>query len=340
MPILDPKKHTATNFVAPVRDANTPEALGPGHAASDKLMQPSPYWGTRRSGTPRPTTTTACSTARDAYGSPRRFRDANNPDFCKKGSDHPSAKAFPLERTNRQLTMLDPKTRPIHVRRYLLRNASSAVRLRRQRNAVDQRRRAGGRLGQHQDVRRDRRRREIPGLDADDPRYQRQRQARRIRRAEPAGRSDQGQADRRGLLRRDAEPGRRLDLGLVPDQSRGCRAGRAGIQSIGDGAHRDLQRADARLRHSWRRHRPARRRVGVARERPSGQFRSAQVQRPAQRAESHRRSLSRGLVVSPISGPRISRASARTARSRATTPGSTSTTPSVSARTCRCPPAT
>jgi hypothetical protein len=39
-----------------------------------------------------------------------RFRDASNPDFCKKGSDHPSAKVFPLERTNRQLTIFDPKT--------------------------------------------------------------------------------------------------------------------------------------------------------------------------------------------------------------------------------------
>ena len=31
----------------------------------------------------------------------------------------------------------------------------------------------------------------------------------------------QGQADRRGLLRRDAEPGGRLDLGLVPELIRG-----------------------------------------------------------------------------------------------------------------------
>jgi hypothetical protein len=39
----------------------------------------------------------------------RVVRGPNNPDFCKKGSDHPSAKPFPLERTNRALTMLDPK---------------------------------------------------------------------------------------------------------------------------------------------------------------------------------------------------------------------------------------
>ena len=45
-PILDPVKHTVTYFKAPVRDANTTVALGPGHAASDRQVAPSPYWGT------------------------------------------------------------------------------------------------------------------------------------------------------------------------------------------------------------------------------------------------------------------------------------------------------
>ena len=38
------------------------------------------------------------------------IRGADNPAFCKKGSDHPSAKLFPLERSLRQVAMLDPKT--------------------------------------------------------------------------------------------------------------------------------------------------------------------------------------------------------------------------------------
>ena len=37
-------------------------------------------------------------------------RGPKNPDFCKKGSDHPSAKLFPLEQTHRALAILDPKT--------------------------------------------------------------------------------------------------------------------------------------------------------------------------------------------------------------------------------------
>jgi hypothetical protein len=39
-----------------------------------------------------------------------RIREADTPDFCRKGSEHPSAKLFPLERNNRQVTVLDPKT--------------------------------------------------------------------------------------------------------------------------------------------------------------------------------------------------------------------------------------
>src|SRR2546429_476972 len=33
-----------------------------------------------------------------------------NPDFCKKGSEHPSAKLTPIETSNRHLSMYDPKT--------------------------------------------------------------------------------------------------------------------------------------------------------------------------------------------------------------------------------------
>jgi hypothetical protein len=39
-----------------------------------------------------------------------RIRGPANPDFCKQGSDHPSAKAFPLAESNRHLSMYDPAT--------------------------------------------------------------------------------------------------------------------------------------------------------------------------------------------------------------------------------------
>jgi hypothetical protein len=110
IPILDPKKHTVRNVTAPVRDANTPESLGPGHAASDKLMQPSPYWGQEKIWDTKANNHNGMFDRKGRVWFAATLRAANNPDFCKKGSDHPSAKLFPVERTNRQITMFDPKT--------------------------------------------------------------------------------------------------------------------------------------------------------------------------------------------------------------------------------------
>ena len=109
------------------------------------------------------------------------------------------------------------------------------------------------------------------------------------------------------VLRRDAEPGRRLDLGhgrRVP----------ARIVRI-DPA---LEPATRRCRKSTTCRCPASasrggdidkqgRRLGVARERPPGQLRPAQVQGPAQRPEGDRRSLPRGLGVPPVSRPGLRR---------------------------------
>jgi hypothetical protein len=36
-------------------------------------------------------------------------RGCDNPPFCKEGSDHPSAKLFPLKESSRQLAMLDQR---------------------------------------------------------------------------------------------------------------------------------------------------------------------------------------------------------------------------------------
>src|SRR3954466_5776706 len=39
-----------------------------------------------------------------------RVRPPENPAFCRKGSAHPSAQLFPLERSNRHLSMYDPRS--------------------------------------------------------------------------------------------------------------------------------------------------------------------------------------------------------------------------------------
>ncbi len=110
IPVLDPVKHTTVNMAAPVRDANTPEALGRGFAASDKLMQPSPYWGGEKIWDNKINNHNGMFDKKGRVWFAARLRGASNPNFCKKGSDHPSARRFPLESTNRQLTYFDPKT--------------------------------------------------------------------------------------------------------------------------------------------------------------------------------------------------------------------------------------
>jgi hypothetical protein len=109
-PILDPQTHTATHFKAPVRDADTPEALGPGHAADAEPMAPSPYWGNEKIWDSKANNHNGMFDKQGRVWFAATVRGPNNPDFCKQGSDHPSAKRFPLERTNRALTRLDPKT--------------------------------------------------------------------------------------------------------------------------------------------------------------------------------------------------------------------------------------
>jgi len=104
IPILDPKTHTAKNFPEPVRDADTPMAMEEGP------MQPSPYWGNERIWTSKATNHNGMFDRKGRVWFAAAVRGPNNPAFCKKGSDHPSAKVFPVERSTRQFSMLDPTT--------------------------------------------------------------------------------------------------------------------------------------------------------------------------------------------------------------------------------------
>jgi hypothetical protein len=110
MPILDPKTNTVSFFKLPVRDADMPLSLGPGHAASLKPMQPSAYWGDRQLWDTRANNHNSMVGKDGRLWLAAAFRGPDNPAFCKKGSDHPSAKAFPIEKNRRQITILDPKT--------------------------------------------------------------------------------------------------------------------------------------------------------------------------------------------------------------------------------------
>jgi hypothetical protein len=110
MPILDPKTNKVTVFKMPVASPEMPESLGPGHAASVKPLQPSPYWGDEKLWDTRANNHNSMFDKQGRLWLAASVRGRDNPPFCRKGSDHPSAKAFPLEQSSRQVAMLDPKT--------------------------------------------------------------------------------------------------------------------------------------------------------------------------------------------------------------------------------------
>jgi hypothetical protein len=110
IPILDPKTHSVKDFHAPMRDADAPEALGPGHAAMAKPLGPSPYWGMEKIWDSKVNNHNSMFDKDGRVWMAAAVRGPKNPDFCKKGSDHPSAKLFPLDQTHRALSILDLKT--------------------------------------------------------------------------------------------------------------------------------------------------------------------------------------------------------------------------------------
>jgi streptogramin lyase len=120
-------------------------------------------------------------------------RGMDNPAFCRQGSDHPSAKVFPLEKSARQVAMLDSQDDEVQLYRHLLCHSSPTVY-----DANDTLWLSGtgpvadwvntkmldetGRCG------------EVARLVAIRARHQLQRQARRLCRAQRPARPEQGQA--------------------------------------------------------------------------------------------------------------------------------------------------
>ena len=174
-----------------------PLSLGPGHAAALDALQPSPYWGSERIWDTRANNHNSMFGREGRLWLAAAVRGPENPAFCKAGSDHPSAKAFPMDRAVRHLAVFDPKTKKYTFvdTCYGTHHPQFGY------DANDTLWTSGGGpvvgwLNTKMFLA-DRRCGQVAGLDGDHPRHQRQRQARRLRRAESAGRSDEGQAHQR-----------------------------------------------------------------------------------------------------------------------------------------------
>jgi hypothetical protein len=106
LPVLDPVHNTISQVKLTVRDPNTPPT-------SPKMLQPSPYFGEEPIWTSKNNVHNPMFDEKGRVWITSAVRPAANPDFCKEGSSHPSAKLYPLAVSGRQLAVYDPKTKQI-----------------------------------------------------------------------------------------------------------------------------------------------------------------------------------------------------------------------------------
>ncbi|HEV8465333.1 MAG TPA: carboxypeptidase regulatory-like domain-containing protein, partial [Pseudolabrys sp.] len=110
MPILDPKTNKVSFFKMPVRDPAMPVSLGPGHAGAVTPTADSPYWAGEVLWDTRANNHNSMFDTQGRIWLAATVRGMDNPDWCKKGSSNQYAKVFPIDKSPRQVAMLDPKT--------------------------------------------------------------------------------------------------------------------------------------------------------------------------------------------------------------------------------------
>jgi hypothetical protein len=106
LPVLDPMRHVASAVELTLRDPNTP-------AASPNMPAPSPYWGEEPIWKSKNNVHNPMFDEKGRVWITSAVRPPDNPDYCKAGSSHPSARLTPIDRAGRHLAMYDPKTRQI-----------------------------------------------------------------------------------------------------------------------------------------------------------------------------------------------------------------------------------
>jgi len=102
LPVLDPVANVATSYTAPVRDADTPST------GEDPVVGPSAYWGAEPIWDSQANVHNPMLDHRGRVWLTARIRGPQNPDWCREGSQHPSAQAFPTTNSGRQLAVYDP----------------------------------------------------------------------------------------------------------------------------------------------------------------------------------------------------------------------------------------
>ena len=106
LPVLDPVANARSQVKAFPRDADTPSSK------DNDIPNPSPNWGREAIWNSQTSIHNPMFDEKGRVWLTTRVRAPNNEAaFCKAGSSNPSAKAFPLNNSGRQLAMYDPTTK-------------------------------------------------------------------------------------------------------------------------------------------------------------------------------------------------------------------------------------
>ena len=103
IPVLDPLTHRASEIKISVRDTKTP-------TSKTDPMAPSPYWGAEPIWDSQTATHNPMLDHKGRAWFTSRIRPNQTSAFCQQGSEHPSAKIFPIKTAGRQAAMYDSKT--------------------------------------------------------------------------------------------------------------------------------------------------------------------------------------------------------------------------------------
>ena len=105
--ITDTERHRSIELDVPLRE---PREMVPSMFPTEPGFEPSPYWGDEIIFDAPANPHNPMMDARGRVWLTSTVRRRENPDWCRAGSDHPSARYFPVDRSGRQISVYDPAT--------------------------------------------------------------------------------------------------------------------------------------------------------------------------------------------------------------------------------------
>ena len=103
--ITDTQAHRSVELSIPLREAGVPS-----YFPTEPGFEPSPYWGDEIIFDAPANPHNPMMDGQGRLWLTSAIRQRRNPGWCQEGSDHPSARYFPLGQSGRQVSVYDPKT--------------------------------------------------------------------------------------------------------------------------------------------------------------------------------------------------------------------------------------